>query len=134
MAVLTPPDLLAVFVWIGIGGVISAYAGPYFVGLYWEKTTEKAVLIAMILSFTFFLVLYVLPSLGIFAGRAWYPLSGNPFASAGLGLIISIVLTVVGSFFTSPPPEDHIDYVFRTDSPVTDGGTPEAVAEHDDQN
>lgn len=133
LAVLSPPEMLAVFVWIGIGGVISSFSGPYFIGLYWERTTEKGALTGMILSYVSFMALFVFPNMGIYSGSAWYPISSNPFASAGIGFAISIILTVVVSLVTSPPPEDHINYVFRTNQAVTDGGTPEATIEYDEQ-
>lgn len=131
VVVLTPPDLLSVFVMIGIGGIMAAYSGPYFVGLYWEKATEKAALIAMIVSFIIFQILYVIPNIGLYDGNAWPAISGNPFATAGIGFIVSVTLTIVVSFFTSPPSDDHIDHVFRTDESMADGGVPETDTESD---
>lgn len=132
VAVISPPKLLAVFVWIGIGGIIASYSGPYFVGLYWGKTTEKAAVSAMIISYMIFMMMYVFPNMGLYDGSTWYPISANPFASAAIGFSVSVALTVAISFFTSPPPEEHIDHVFRTDQTVADGGTPEAVLEYED--
>lgn len=132
VAVLTPPKLLSVFVMIGIGGIMASYSGPYFVGLYWKKATEKAALVAMVTSFMLFQAMYVFPNIGLYDGSAWLPLSGNPFASAGVGLVVSITLTIFISFLTSPPSDDHLSRIFRTSESIADGGTPEDVTDESD--
>ncbi|SDI06029.1 hypothetical protein [Alteribacillus bidgolensis] len=44
----TPPQYLAVFMWIGIGGIMAAAAGPLVVGALWERATKKAALSSLL--------------------------------------------------------------------------------------
>jgi Na+/proline symporter len=133
-AVITPPEYLVVFMWTGIGGIIASYGGPYLVGTVWKRTTETAAYAAIFFGFTIYFFIHLGPQFG-FLGGIW-PLNENPFASTGIGLIVSVVTTVVVSVFTEPPTDEHLDRVFageqrlvQTEGSISTGPAP---AETDD--
>ncbi|WP_101295886.1 sodium:solute symporter family protein [Halegenticoccus soli] len=121
-AVMTPPEYLAILLWVGIGGIIAAYGGPYFIGTFREETSKMAALVAFIVSFGIYFVIHLGPQFGLYEG--WYPYNENPFASSAIGFVCSCFLTYLISKFTEPLPESHLDDVFRPEREVTpDGGT-----------
>ncbi len=110
-AVRTPPQYLSILLWVGIGGIISAYSGPYLVGTFREETSKTAAIIAFVVAFGVYFVIHLGPQFGLYEG--WYPYNQNPFASTGIGLIISCMVTYIVSQFTEPLPTSHLDEVFR---------------------
>ncbi len=119
-AVMTPPEYLAIFLWIGIGGIISAYSGPYLVGSLKESTSKTAALVGFILGFAVYFGIYLAPQLGLYEG--FYPYNANPFASTGIGFIVSCVSTLVTNQFTDPMPAEDRNEIFRGSTELSDGG------------
>lgn len=111
-AVQTPPEYLAVLLWVGIGGIIASYGGPYLVGTLREETSKTAALTAFVAGFLAFTVLHLGPRFGFYDG--WFPYNENPFAASGIGFILSCTLTYVVSKFTEPLPDEHLEKVFST--------------------
>lgn len=112
LAVQTPPEYLAILLWVGIGGIIAAYGGPYLVGTLREETSETAAVTAFLAGFATFFVLHLGPQFGLYEG--WFPYNENPFAASGVGFILSCVLTYAVSEFTEPLPDEHLEKVFAT--------------------
>lgn len=124
VAVMTPPDYLAILLWVGIGGIIAAYGGPYFVGTFREETSRTAAIAAFVISFIVYFVIHLGPQFGLYEG--WYPYNENPFASSAIGFTLSCLVTYLVSKFTEPLPQSHLDDVFRPEREVTtDGGNDE---------
>jgi Na+/proline symporter len=127
-AVTVPPQYLSVFMWVGIGGIISAYSGPYFVGSLEESTSAKAALVGFVAGFTVYAVIHLGPQAGLYdslLGYSLYPYSENPFASTGIGFIVSCLGTFLANRFTEPLPAAQVEEVFRGREASTDGGLPE---------
>lgn len=118
LAVRTPPQYLAILLWVGIGGIISAYSGPYLVGAFREETSKTAAITAFVVAFGVYFLIHLGPQFGLYEG--WYPYNENPFASTGIGLIISCVMTYVVSKFTEPLPASHLNKVFRPEQQVSE--------------
>lgn len=121
IAVMTPPQYLSILLWVGIGGIIAAYSGPYLVGTFREETSKTAAITAFVVAFGVYFVIHLGPQFGLYEG--WYPYNENPFASSGIGFIISCVLTYVISKFTEPLPTSHLNKVFRPERVSPDGST-----------
>lgn len=121
-AVITPPQFLAILLWIGIGGIISSLGGPYIIGSVFEETSKTAAIAAIVLSFTVYFLIHLAPQAGLYEGV--YPYNQSPFAATGIGFSLSCVITLVVSRFTEPLPADHLNEVFRPgEGRRTDGGT-----------
>jgi Na+/proline symporter len=137
-AVMTPPQYLVVFMWTGIGGIIASFGGPYLVGTMWRRTTKHAAFAATVLGFAVYFYIHLGPQFGVMEG--FWPLNENPFASTGIGLIVSAVTTVVVSLFTEPPSDEHLEKVFSAEQRLIDddqyeGSSPSGpagVSESDD--
>jgi sodium/proline symporter len=129
-AVITPPEFLAILLWVGIGGIIASTGGPYLIGTFWENTSKTAAIAAMLVAFAVYFLIHLGPQAGLYEG--WYPYNENPFASSGIGFIVSCVVTVVVSRFTEPLPAGHLKDVFGPERGArADGGRPvsETVSE-----
>lgn len=111
-AVQTPPEYLAVLLWVGIGGIIASYGGPYLIGTLREETSKTAAIIAFLAGFGAFFVLHLAPRFGLYQG--WFPYNQNPFAASGIGFILSCSLTYIVSKFTESMPDAHLNEVFQT--------------------
>ncbi|WP_331235395.1 sodium:solute symporter family protein [Natronorarus salvus] len=117
-AVITPPQYLVVFMWTGIGGIIASFGGPYIVGTVWRRTTKVAAYAAIAVGFGVYFFIHLGPQFGLLGG-VW-PLNENPFASTGIGFIVSVATTVAVSLFTEPPTDEHLDEVFSAESRLLD--------------
>jgi len=111
LAVTTPPQYLAIFMWIGIGGIISAYSGPYLIGSLKESTSRTAAFAGFILGFVVYFAIHLGPQMGLYTGI--YPYNQNPFAATGIGFLVSCLSTYLTSRFTEPLPADERDEIFR---------------------
>jgi Na+/proline symporter len=136
-AVMTPPQYLVVFMWTGIGGIIASFGGPYLVGTLWRRTTKHAAHAATFLGFVVYFYIHLGPQFGLMGGI--WPLNENPFASTGIGLLVSVAVTIVVSLFTKPPSDEHLNRVFDAETrliskPHADSSPtgPASVSESDD--
>lgn len=120
-AVTTPPEYLSILLWVGIGGIIASYGGPYFVGAFRENTSKIAAITAFVVSFLVYFAIHLAPQAGFYEG--WYPYNENPFAASAVGFVLSCAVTILVSRFTEPLPDSHLDEVFRPDRGArVDGG------------
>jgi len=87
---------IALLVWMGIGGMTSALAGPLIIGTLWPHVSERGALVGMVTGFVTFAVLHaqLLPVPWLLEQGA------NPFACATLasllGSVVTISLSLVG--------------------------------------
>ena len=111
---------IALTVWIGIGGMMAAFAGPLVVGALWKGVTRAGAYAGLTSGFLAFVALHtqaIEPQW--FAGG---PLHGvvewlhgegpNPTSCAAIGEGVGIVFTVVFSKLSTPLPEAHIAAMF----------------------
>lgn len=114
LAVFDPPELLAIMLWVGIGGIISALTGPMFVGLFWRKATSFGALASAIGAFALYAVIHLAPQFGLYEGV--YPWNANPFASTAVASMLGVALMFVLSPFGKPMPRQHVDGVHAAES------------------
>jgi sodium/proline symporter len=84
---------IALLVWMGIGGMTAALAGPLLLGTLWSGVTERGALSGMLTGFITFAVLHsqILPVY-------WLQTIGpNPFYCASLGSLGGVAITVIVS-------------------------------------
>jgi SSS family transporter len=81
---------VALLVWMGIGGMTSALAGPLIIGSLWSGVTERGALWGMLTGFVTFALLHT-QSLPV----PWLLAQGpNPFACATLASLAGVAITV----------------------------------------
>ena len=95
-----PPQYLSVFLWIGIGGIVSATAGPLVVGALWKRSTKKGATLSLVAGTIAYWVIYLPIGFDV----------SNPFAAAGLGVLISMFVMIAYTLiFTKPVAADEVD-------------------------
>lgn len=94
----SPPQYLSIFMWIGIGGIVSSTAGPLVVGSLWKRANKLSAIISLIIGSIAYWVIYLPFGFNV----------SNPFAAAGLGVIISMVAMTISVFATTKKGENNI--------------------------
>ncbi|MGY0692411.1 sodium:solute symporter family protein [Virgibacillus sp. FSP13] len=87
----SPPKYLSVFMWIGIGGIVSATAGPLVVGALWKRATKTGATLSLLSGTVVYWIVY-LPFGFNFS---------NPFGAAGIGVLTSMLVMVFYTLLTS---------------------------------
>lgn len=105
-AVWTPPDLLAVWMWVGIGGIISSLTGPVFLGVWWRKSTAAGALCGIASGFGLYAIIHLAPQFGLYEGA--FPWNENPFASTAVGAAAGVIGCVVGSLALGGRRTSHV--------------------------
>ena len=113
---------VALIVWIGVGGMMAAFAGPLVVGALWRGVTRHGAYAGLLGGIGVFTVLHAqLLDPAWFSSGAmqdavtWLVREGpNPYSCAVMGEIVSIFLTVVVSKLTQPLPEEHLQQMFAS--------------------
>lgn len=112
---------VALIVWIGVGGMMAAFAGPLVIGALWQGVTRKGAYAGLLGGFATFILLHaqVLDPGWFAAGSTLHPVvtwlyneGPNPYSCAVMGEIVSIAATVLVSKLTQPLPEAHLDDLF----------------------
>jgi SSS family transporter len=112
---------VTLIVWIGIGGMMAAFAGPLMVGALWKGVTRQGAYAGLLGGISVFVVLHaqLLDPAWFMAGSMmngivdWlYHEGPNPYSCAVMGEIVSIAMTVLVSKITAPLPESHINNMF----------------------
>jgi Na+/proline symporter len=114
VAVIEPPKLLAILLWVGIGGIIGSLTGPLFVGLFWRGATALGALGSAVIAFAVYFAIHLGPQFGLYEGV--FPFNKNPFASTGVALIVGVVLMFVLSPLGTPLPAEHLDRLHADES------------------
>lgn len=96
----SPPEFLSIFMWIGIGGIMSATAGPLIVGALWQRATKVAAISSLLAGTISYWVIY-LPFGFDFS---------NPFGAAGLGVIIGMSTMYFVTIATSSKHDVNIPF------------------------
>ena len=113
---------IALIVWIGVGGMMAAFAGPLVLGALWRGVTRRGAYAGLISGFATFAILH-----GQVLDPAWVEgmgvlhtvvswlagEGGNPISCAAIGEGVGVVLTFVVSKLTAPLPEQHVEEIFR---------------------
>lgn len=97
-----PPASLSVFLWIGIGGIVSATAGPLCVGTLWKRSTKPAAISSMLLGSISYWVIYLPIGFGF----------TNPFGAAGISVMIGMASMFIITLATAKPTDKEIERVF----------------------
>lgn len=92
--VLDPPAHLTLFLWMGVGGVLSSTAGPVLLGLYWKGATKTAAWICMIGCFAVYICLITV--------AAW-----EAMVATGLMFLVSLAAMFVLSKLTKDRMSDE---------------------------
>ena len=111
---------VALIVWIGIGGMMAAFAGPLVMGALWRGVTRPGAYAGLASGFFVFVILHTqslnpewFGSGALHTVVAWLHGEGpNPYSCAALGEGVSLVTTFVVSKLTAPLPEQHLDDMF----------------------
>ena len=98
---LTPPDNLQNVVIYAVGGMVSAFYIPLILGLYWMRANEWGALAGMVGG----LVTYLINGMGLVDWK----MGMEPIV---IGVIVSLILTVVVSYLTPKSPYHIIDRWF----------------------
>ncbi|MEM7467230.1 MAG: sodium:pantothenate symporter [Pseudomonadota bacterium] len=110
---------IALLVWVGVGGMMAAIAGPMFLGIFWRGATRAGALTGFFVGGAVFTVLKagwlngesLSGSLGI--AVTWLDSQAvNPFACATIGSFAAIAAMVAVSQFTPKLSESHLTRVF----------------------
>src|SRR5699024_11684354 len=83
--------------WIGIGGIVSSTAGPLVIGSLWKRANKTSAIISLLVGTAAYWILYLPFGFDI----------SNPFAAAGLGVIISMVTMIISVLITTKRSEEH---------------------------
>lgn len=115
---------VALIVWIGVGGMMAAFAGPLVIGALWRGVTTKGAFAGLLGGFGVFIVLHSqllepawFADTPLFAAVTWLHGEGpNPYSCAVMGEIVSIALTLIVSKLTKPLPENLINAMFNEEA------------------
>lgn len=94
---------VALIVWIGIGGMTSALAGPLLLGSLWSSVNKAGAIAGMLVGAFGFIFLHtgLITSLLNLPEDAWLSLQArNSFTCSGLGIIASVIATVILTLLT----------------------------------
>ena len=111
---------VALIVWIGVGGMMAAFAGPLVVGALWQGVTRNGAYAGLLGGFSTFIILHAqlidpawFKSGTLMTISKWLYTEGpNPYSCAFLGEIVSISITVIVSKTSKSLPEQHVRELF----------------------
>jgi len=114
---------IALMVWVGLGGMMAALAGPMIIGVFWRGVTKQGAIWGFITGALSFIALRNswLPGGAIDGGLIEQVLfelasqAGNPFACTTIGEAVSVIVTVGVSLVSQSLPKDHVDKIFGTE-------------------
>ncbi len=121
---------VALIVWVGTGGMMSAFAGPLVVGAVWRGVTRAGAIAGLVGGAGVFSVLH-----GALIDPHWFSpgalqdvafwLVGeapNPWSCAAMGEFVSVALTWAVSKRTQPLPDEHLEQLFGPVRPAEPSG------------
>ena len=113
---------VAILIAAGVGGMVSAIAGPIFLGIMWQGTTRVGSLVGLVVGIAVFLTTKLAWlnaewfDGGVFESPVTWLIAQapNPFACGAIGIGASLLATFIVSLFTQRPSEAHLQRVFGT--------------------
>ncbi|MBT2687429.1 sodium:solute symporter family protein [Bacillus sp. ISL-47] len=111
-----PPQSLAMFLWIGVGGMVSGLAGPLAIGALWKRANKQGAITSFCVGVISYAVLYM----------GWIPgleAITNPFAASGYSILVASAVMVVVTLLTKPMSQEFIDNIYGTEVAVPDSKT-----------
>ena len=117
---------VTILVWIGVGCMMAAFAGPLILGSVWSGVTKAGAFAGLLTGGGVYIITYLgvinpewfgpgsLKDIALWLQRE----SPNPYSCAAMGEIASIAVTVVVSKLTAPYPKEHIDALFGKSVPT----------------
>ena len=115
---------IAIIVWIGIGGMMAAFAGPLVLGALWKGVTRAGAYAGLIAGFGAFIILHMqLINPAWFEGTgllhvviSWlYGEGPNPTSCAAIGEGVGVLTTFFVSKSTATLPDEHLEAMFGTE-------------------
>jgi sodium/proline symporter len=111
---------VALIVWIGSGGMMTAFAGPLVLGALWSGVTRNGAFAGLISGVLVFSTIHsgVIDPEWFAAGplrdaALWLQAeSPNPFSCAAMGEVVSVFFTWAVSLASRPLPEAHLKILF----------------------
>jgi len=92
---ITPPQLLALLIWMGIGIMLSTFVMPLLAGLYWKRATREGAIASMAVGF----------STAIIFGFVHQYIMKLPMHFSMYSFVLAAITMVVVSLVTKNPPE-----------------------------
>ncbi len=108
-------------VWIGLGGMMAALAGPLLLGTVWRGVTARGAIAGFAAGAISFIVLHAgmiqpdwfNPGSTLHLAATWLVRQApNPYSCATLGELFGIAVTAGVSLVTDKLPQDHLSRVF----------------------
>jgi len=117
---------VTILVWIGVGCMMAAFAGPLILGSVWRGVTKAGAFAGLLSGGGVYIVTYLalinpdwfdpgmLKQAALWLERE----SPNPYSCAAMGEIVSVIVTVVVSKLTKPYEQQHIELLFGKEKGV----------------
>ena len=117
---------VTILVWIGVGCMMAAFAGPLILGSVWRGVTKAGAFAGLLSGGGIYIVTYLAlinpdwfdPGLLKQAALWLERESPNPYSCAAMGEIVSVIVTVVVSKLTKPYEQHHIESLFGKEKVV----------------
>ncbi|MBO8172261.1 MAG: sodium:solute symporter family protein [Bacillaceae bacterium] len=109
-----PPASLAIFLWIGVGGMVSGLAGPLAIGGLWKRANKQGAIASFVVGVLCYAFLYL----------GWVPgleAIKNPFAASAYSIMVAVPVMVIVTLLTRPMPQKFIDDIYGGAAPSADG-------------
>jgi SSS family transporter len=107
-----PPASLAMFLWIGVGGMVSGLAGPLAIGALWRRANKQGA----VTSFTVGVICYATLYMGWLPGLEAIT---NPFAASGYSILVASPVMVIVTLLTKPMSQDHLNSLYGPKVPTS---------------
>lgn len=91
-----PPASLSIFLWIGIGGIMAATAGPILLGGLWERANKVAAISSLLVGNIVYWIIYLPFGFDL----------ANPFAASGISVIVGILVMYIVTIATTKGSKD----------------------------
>ena len=107
---------VVLLMWIGVGGFVAALMGPLVVGSFWFGVTRSGAVAGFWAgAVTFILIRGEILSGSWLAGTSlerfgeWFAFyATNPYSAATFGAAVSVIVTLIVSYFTTPLSAEHL--------------------------